>query len=182
MSNLDKIKNKVIAEAEAQAKAILEDAQNESKAYLEQLRLSTESELAKQKQYAEEHATGIKQRVEASSQLKARDCQLAARQALLDEVFAKAKEKLLKMSDDKLAGLISEKLEQRKFKEGEVLVLPEGKELKLDTQIPVEHDPALKVGFAFRDGGVSEKYDFLEILDLQREDLEQEILKIMQIV
>lgn len=180
MSNLDNITHKIQSEAKAEAEAILDRAQNDSNSYLEGVKAELEAEIARQVKYAEEKAEASKDRVMAGARLQARDQVLSAQQDLINQIFDQAKAKLIAMSDRELLNLVKARLESYEPETGDVLILPLGRKLALPPEIPVEYDPQLKSGFALRRGGVSEKHDYLEILEFQRDDLEQALLDLVQ--
>ncbi|MDO5016134.1 MAG: V-type ATP synthase subunit E family protein [Eubacteriales bacterium] len=177
MSKLDNIKDAILAEAQAEAQAILDQAQGESQDYLNGVRQEEAAAIERQKLYANNKAASLSEQIAAAANLRARDMVLKAQQDLIDRVLERAKEKLLAFSDTDLAQLIQEKLDACSFQEGEVLVLPAGRELELNCSLPRAYDDSLKVGFALRREGVTRKFDFLEILDNGRDDWEQLILR-----
>ncbi len=180
MSNLDNIKNKIMLEAQDEAEAVLDKARRENEAYLARVQNQVEEEIKRQIAYAKDKAGSLHEQIIAGAELKARDTVLAAQQELLTTVLDKAKEKLLQMSDEELSGLIQKRLETYRPETGDVLVLPVGRNIQLPDDIPVEYDARMKVGFALKRGGVSEKYDYIEILDYQRDELEHKIIALMQ--
>lgn len=180
MSNLDNIINKIQSEAKAEAEAILDRAQRDAKSYLEGVQAQLATEIDRQVKYAEDKAEASKDHLMAGARLQARDLILAAQQDAINRIFDQAKAKILAMSDRELLQLIEKRLQSYQPETGDILVLPAGRKLALPPDIPVEYDPNLQSGFALRRGGVSEKHDYLEILDFQREDLEQALLELVQ--
>lgn len=179
MSNIENIKNTILAEAQVEADAILEQASGESREFLDSVRREVEAEIARAKEYATNRAASLTEQIDAAAHLEARDKVLGAQQNLISQVISEAKQRLLNISDAELEALIKHKLAGRQLSEGEVLVLPKGRNIKLDQDVPVEYDDNLTVGFALRKGGVREKYDFCEILDYSRDELEHMILKLI---
>lgn len=180
MSNLDNITNKIQSEAKAEAEAILDRAQKDSHAYLEGVKAQVEEEIARQVQYAADKAEASKDHVMAGARLQARDQVLSAQQDLLNRIFDAARAKLQAMSDRELLDLVKARLASYAPETGDVLVLPLGRKLALPPEIPVEYDAHLRSGFALHRGGVSEKHDYLEILDFLRDDLAPDLLELVQ--
>lgn len=180
MSNLENIQKAILAEAELEAQGILDQARERAEADLDQVRLEEGQALARQKAYATNKAASLKEQILAGARLEARDMLLACQQDLIDQVMDRAKTRLLQLSDEELSELIQEKLDQLELEVGQVLVLPEGRDLKLDSPLPQTFDPKLQVGFALEKSGVSVKFDFLEILEYSREDLEHLILNLVE--
>lgn len=176
MAQLDSITEKIRADAAAEAQGIIDAAQAQAEAALQQNEKALREEAERELAYAKTRVAGLREQRLARARLEARDRVLAAKQSLVDTVLGKAEEALRALSDEALAALIEARLADHTPRPGDVLLLPEGRKLKLSLSLPQRPDPQLQVGFAIENAGVSEKYDFLENLHWQRETLGQMIL------
>lgn len=180
MSNIDKITNAILAEAQDEAQAILDQAAQDNEKYLAGVRAEVELELDQRVKQAEAKAQVLADRIVSGARIEARDQVLAAQQGLVDRVLEQAGQVFMNMSDEALANYIQKSLQSYTPQAGDVLLLPVGRDLKLECDLPIEHDPELRTGFAVKRSGITDRYDFILMLEDRRDDLERAILKFFE--
>ena len=129
MNGIDKITQRIGADTQAEIDRILADAAAQAEAAADKFRTQAEAEdrdlLAKSERAAAER----EERLVSAAQMEARKTILAAKQAVMEEVYAKALEKLRSLPQDRtvevLASLLNEAAPQGK---GEVLFSAQDRE------------------------------------------------------
>lgn len=196
MTGLEKITDRILAEARAQADEIREKAEEEAGAVLRE----TEERLSRLREEAKEREALVKKELEtrarSSASLKKRQLILAAKQDMIREQIEKAHQTLLAMEPEEYFSLIEQMV--RRFalpKEGEICFsqrdlkrLPDqfGKRLE---QAAAERGGSLKIGreqFTSLDGGFLLDYDGIEencsfqaLLAAKRDECSDQIQKLL---
>lgn len=196
MTGLDKIINQILdeannsaneklEEAKAKVKEITDAAETEAKALEEEISKKSEVEIA-----------NYRDRVESSADLKSRTAVLEAKQEVIAQTMEKAYDKFCSKSDDEYFSTLKDML--KKFvlpQEGEVYFsdkdlkkMPSGFEEEIG-KIAKGKGGSLKVskenrdveggGFVLAYGGVEENCSFRALFDSKRDDLQDEIQKIL---
>ncbi len=196
MTGLDKIINQILdeannsaneklEEAKAKAKEITDAAEAEAKALEEEISKKSEVEIA-----------NYRDRVESSADLKRRTAVLEAKQEVIAQTMEKAYKKFCSKSDEEYFSTLKEML--KKFalpQEGEVYFsdkdlkkMPSGFEEEIG-KIAKGKGGSLKVskenrdveggGFVLAYGGVEENCSFRALFDSKKDDLQDEIQKIL---
>lgn len=195
MTGLEKITDRILAEARAQADEIREKAEEEAGAVLRE----TEERLSRLREEAKEREALVKKELEtrarSSASLKKRQLILAAKQDMIREQIEKAHQTLLAMEPEEYFSLIEQMV--RRFalpKEGEICFsqrdlkrLPDRFEKRLE-QAAAERGGSLKIGRepASLDGGFLLDYDGIEencsfqaLLAAKRDECSDQIQKLL---
>ena len=105
-----KIIDKIILDAEAKAKAIVEQAEEKAQNIIDGAKAEAESFIEASKAGLEREKDSIISRRETVAMLEGRKIELGAKQALVDEVFRRALDKLLQISEkdyqDMIVGML----------------------------------------------------------------------------
>jgi len=161
MTGLESITKKILEDAENKANAIIENAKSRAKEIAEGARWDIAQKKEQAEQAARQNAELRAQRIIAAAQLEAKKDYLAAKQALIDEVFKKAVSSLASLDDSEYDELI--KKMSRKVS-GEVILLPRDKE------------KGTGGGFIVRNGNVEYNFSFEALAKAAKEKLENEIV------
>ena len=177
MSNLDNIIDEILQDAENESKKIVEDAKSE----VADLVGKTESEAQKNADKIVEKAkvegAQSKDRIISNLSLTARDMVLVAKQEMINKVFELTKEKLKTLNHEDYLSFVENSLKKLEVKEDSEIILTES-EKKLAGEklfgIKVSED-TVESGFSLRNGKIILNNEFSSLIDLVKEDLEQEV-------
>ena len=107
MTGLDKITGKILAEAEKEAKTILEDADTTCKEIEAEAKAAADGIKRSFAEEAERTRAEFSARTEASAETRKRNLLLAAQGALVDEVFQNARATVLAYDHEKMLDLLT---------------------------------------------------------------------------
>ena len=177
MSNLDNIIDEILQDAENESKKIVEDAKSE----VADLVGKTESEAQKKAEKIVEKAkvegAQSKDRIISNSSLTARDMVLVAKQEMINKVFELTKEKLKTLNHEDYLNFVEKSLKTLDIKEDSEIILTES-EKKLAGEklfgIKVANE-TVESGFSLKNGKIILNNEFSSLVDLIKEDLEQEV-------
>ena len=177
MSNLDNIIDEILQDAENESKKIVEDARKE----VADLVGKTESEAQKKADKIVEKAkvegAQSKDRIISNSSLTARDMVLVAKQEMINKVFDLTKEKLKTLNHEVYLSFVEKSLKTLEIKEDSEIILTES-EKKLAGEelfgIKVANE-TVESGFSLKNGKIILNNEFSSLVDLIKEDLEQEV-------
>lgn len=197
MMGIERIKRKILEEAQDQKKAILEEAKSraqdiaaKSEKKAEEIRQATAE---RYKRIGEEE----QRKILSMTQLELRKSFLTEKQALIDEVFVKAEERLGQLSEETYQKLISSMLIKAAITgDEEVIISPEDTKKITPELISKANDELRKNGkagnlqlsaetremiggFVLRSQDVEINNTFDALIKLEREELETEIAKIL---
>ena len=197
MIGIEKIKDKIISDAEARAKQIQQDAETEaSKIMAEGKAKSQEKETALNKVMDQESAQARKIML-SMAELAMRNELLATKQELIEEVFAAAIDRLEKMTPQRYEELVKAML-LASVEDGdeEVLLSEAGRsklspdflakvnqeltatgkkgELKLAQEVP-----DIDGGFIIRKEGIEINNSFAALVNVYRDELEAEVAAVL---
>jgi len=177
VSGLDKVIKKIQSDAEAKAVSIIREAEAAAdkakqeiidKANKDAARILTEAELA---------ATRLKEQIKSGNSLEIRNKKLAAKQKVIDKVFADALTALIGISQAEFEKFVASYCKDAVIKDGDQIILPE----KYKSADVKKINPKLTVytgnrningGFILISGGVEQNNTFAALLDYYRNDLE----------
>ena len=110
MTGLDKMTGKIIADAEADAKRILEQADAECAAIRKRYVDAAGAERDRLREQAERECEGLITRAKSSAAMAKRDVTLEARGRLMDETYAVAEKEILQLPNQKYLELLLDML------------------------------------------------------------------------
>ena len=110
MTGLDKVTGKIIADAEADARVILDRAEAECAAVKEKYAAATEAELEKLREENDRECQSLIIRARSSAAMAKRNALLEARAALLDEAYAMAERQIKNMNPEQYLDLLQKML------------------------------------------------------------------------
>lgn len=195
MTGLEKITDRILAEARAQADEIRGQAEEEAGAVLRE----AEESLLRLREEAKEREALVKKELEArarsSASLKKRQLILAAKQDMIREQLEKAHQSLLEMRAEEYFSFIEQMVRQSALpKEGEIRFserdlkrLPDGFDKRLN-QAAAERGGSLKIGsepahvdggFLLDYGGIEENCSFQALLTARRDECSDQIQKLL---
>lgn len=195
MTGLEKITDRILAEAGAQADEIRGQAEEEAGAVLRE----AEESLLRLREEAKEREALVKKELEArarsSASLKKRQLILAAKQDMIREQLEKAHQSLLEMGAEEYFSFIEQMVRQSALpKEGEIRFserdlkrLPDGFDKRLN-QAAAERGGSLKIGsepahvdggFLLDYGGIEENCSFQALLTARRDECSDQIQKLL---
>ena len=197
MEGIAKIKERILEEAREEKEKIISDAnaqaQNIVKQYEQKAKDILDDILEKAGKTAEEK----RRRILSMAQLENRKQLLLAKQQIIDEVFEKAKATLQNMPDDKYQNLIANMLINSVITGNEVVVISEHDKNNItpefiqkinNTLIGMGKQGNLKIsqtpghmigGFILKSQDLEVNSTFDSLIDMEREELETEIAKIL---
>jgi V/A-type H+-transporting ATPase subunit E len=101
VDNVDKITSKILEDAERKSQEIIEQGESEAREKLDASKRKGEATRDRLVDEAEKSAEQTKKKITAESKIKARTILLESKEKLIQKAFAKAQEKLEKLSDQK---------------------------------------------------------------------------------
>ncbi len=180
MSNLENITRKILEDAKNKVIEIETEAKAEADALIE----SREQEALRVKhrivERAKLEAEQIKEKILSGAALQSRDQQLLAKQRVMDRVFDLSKEALSDLDDASYLKFVKGKLSDLKLKNTEVLIPQVGREAVLKDKslgLAVSETETVESGFAILDGKTLLNFNFNDLVDFNRLELEGEIAK-----
>lgn len=196
MSSIDRLTSKIIEDAEAKAKAIIDEARAKEEILINSKVEEAEVQRKAILQKAEEEAKTRGERVISNAELQVRNMKLKIKQEVLDKVFTEALEKLSKISYEKTLQFIKDGILSAKLTSEVELVLGEGtfeiteefiKDINsslenLDTKGRVKlslQRRKIKGGFILSSNGVEINNSFDALIKNAREELEAEVANIL---
>ena len=106
MKGIDNIAQRIIADAEAKAAEILQEARDRANTIEENSRVKTQQELEQARADAKERGEENLRRSERTAQLESKKAQLAARQQMIDQVYETALAQLLALDETQYTSLL----------------------------------------------------------------------------
>lgn len=178
MSNLQTMTEKILENAKLESEKILSDAKAENQRLISEKTAEAKELKDMMVSKASKEAPLISERLVASQQLKARDAILKAKQEVIDKVFKSAKEKILDLDDNKFTEYLKNTVNGLELKGNEQLVVPEKYKKAVEALgLPVKlaSDKSTNTGFMINTDSTVMNYSFDELIDFNREKLENEI-------
>ncbi len=179
MSNLDNIINKIIQDAELEARQIVDDARKESEEKVQESIDSAKQEAANVISRARSEESLIEDRVRTGIERESRDLVLQAKQNVIDRAFELAKRELRDLPDAEYHKVLENFLASANFSESDVIEIPADRSFQAGGKIKVEKSPHLRSGFRLQTEDVRISNDFEQIVDVIRESLEPTIGKMI---
>ncbi|GAE87741.1 V-type ATP synthase subunit E [Acetivibrio straminisolvens] len=195
MAGVEKIKERIIEEARAQAEANIKRAQEEAAKIIETAQKEADAKKAQILEKAKKEAVDVKKRLKAMAELEARKKKLQARQEVVEEAFNKAIEKLNSLPDREYEEIIS-RLIINSVQSGteEIILSPKDKqrisagfieninkklsEKGIDGKIRLsEETKNISGGFILKSGDIEINNSFEAIIRMKREEVEAQVIK-----
>jgi len=107
MNGIEKITARIETDTKSEVRGLLREAEEKAEAVRQQFKAQAEDEAKAAAEAGREAAKRQAERLESSAHMEAKKRMLAAKQACLDEAFAKAHKQLLALPDDKYAELLA---------------------------------------------------------------------------
>ena len=192
MSNIKNITSKILKDAEAGKENILATAEAEKNKILSK-KVSSANEIAKEiLEKAEVEAKSKKERVISSAKLKVRNNKLAAKQEIIDEVFAKSVDKLMELSKEEFLSFLENTISSMNLTGRQTLILnKEGLEFvdsafidklnkKINAEITLSETAGnFKGGFILENNGIEINSTYEALVSSLRDELEFEVAKVL---
>ena len=193
MNGIEKITARIETDTKAEVEAILREAEEKAASVRAGYQAKAEAEAKAAAEAGKEAAKRQAERLESAAQMEAKQQQLAAKQACLDEAFARAKRKILSLPDGEYAELLA-KMAVRASKSGkeEILlnakdcrrvgeqVVSKANEMRKNGKMKLSGETReMEGGLILRDGSVEVNWTFETELRVLRENMAAEIAKIL---
>lgn len=176
MSNLDNIKEQIHLEA----KKAIDALEGETLATLDRERHEAMQQANREAQNLLERARLdvplIEERVQAEADRDARNTTLRHKQDVVAQVMRCAQDKLAGLPAETVLETLEAYLTRYPLSDGDVIEVPCDVTVHTETGT-VRQDAELVRGFRILRDGVRENYDFFEVLDDLKDDVEQEVMK-----
>ena len=193
MNGIEKITARIETDTKAEVEAILREAEEKAASVRAGYQAKAEAEAKAAAEAGKEAAKRQAERLESAAQMEAKQQQLAAKQACLDEAFARAKRKILSLPDGEYAELLA-KMAVRASKSGKEEILLNAKDCRrvgeqvVSKATEMRKNGKMKLsgetremegGLILRDGSVEVNCTFETELRVLRENMAAEIAKIL---
>lgn len=177
MSNLDNIIDEILQDAENESKKVVEDAKSEVAVLVGKTESEAQKKADKIIEKAKVEATQSKDRIISNSSLTARDMILVAKQEMINKVFELTKEKLKTLNHDDYLKFVENSLKALEVREDSEIILTENeKKLAGEKLFGIKvADETVESGFSLKNGKIILNNEFSSLIDLVKEDLEQEV-------
>lgn len=177
MSNLDNIIDEILQDAENESKKVVEDAKSEVAVLVGKTESEAQKKADKIIEKAKVEATQSKERIISNSSLTARDMVLVAKQEMINKVFELTKEKLKTLNHDDYLKIVENSLKALEVREDSEIILTENeKKLAGEKLFGIKvADETVESGFSLKNGKIILNNEFSSLIDLVKEDLEQEV-------
>ncbi|MBK1468052.1 V-type ATP synthase subunit E [Parvimonas parva] len=177
MSNLDNIIDEILQDAENESKKVVEDAKSEVAVLVGKTESEAQKKVDKIIEKAKVEATQSKERIISNSSLTARDMVLVAKQEMINKVFELTKEKLKTLNHDDYLKFVENSLKALEVREDSEIILTENeKKLAGEKLFGIKvADETVESGFSLKNGKIILNNEFSSLIDLVKEDLEQEV-------
>ena len=177
MSNLDNIIDEILQDAENESKKVVEDAKSEVAVIVGKTESEAQKKADKIIEKAKVEATQSKERIISNSSLTARDMVLVAKQEMINKVFELTKEKLKTLNHDDYLKFVENSLKALEVREDSEIILTENeKKLAGEKLFGIKvADETVESGFSLKNGKIILNNEFSSLIDLVKEDLEQEV-------
>ncbi|HHV29544.1 V-type ATP synthase subunit E [Acetivibrio mesophilus] len=195
MAGVEKLKERILEEARAQAEANIKRAQEEASKIIAAAQNDADAKKAQILEKAKNEAVDVKKRLKAMAELEARKKKLQARQEVVDEAFNKTLEKLNSLPDKEYEEIISRMVVSSIESGSEEIILSprdkqrisagfiEGINKKLsqrgiDGKIRLsEETKNISGGFILKSGNIEINNSFEAVIRMKREEVEAEVIK-----
>lgn len=177
--------DKIIAEAEEAAKAILAKGQKEADAILKAGQDKVDKEMDVFDRNAQAEAEKASAKEISGAEMQAKKAVLEAKQNILAEVIAEAEKRLLSLEDEEYAKVIGGMLERLDKSLGTEIILSPKDAPRLAAVVAEkgftlsETHSDISSGFIVKNGDIEYNYSFESIITVEKEEIQQIAAKIL---
>lgn len=179
MSNLENIQQTILEDAKREAEEIVRKETERWEILKDEKLKELEYEAEKERAKAKQEEPQMEDTLRSGAQREARDLVLSAKQGVIDRVFQLAKEKLSAISDDKYQEIVERMMAKREWDSEAVIEIPENRNYVSKTH-QVKKSPDVRSGFSIQDKEIRYNFEFDQLIDFIREDLEVEIADMIE--
>lgn len=195
MSGLDKMKARILEEAQSTAQEISDKAKADADAAVQAARESAEAEAAKILERAKRDAADYAARVDSSMDMQRKQAVLAAKQEVIGGVLDKAYDAVMNLDDEKYFEMLEKLLEKHVLAEEGVICfsakdlerMPEGFPEKVKSiaeskggKLTLSEKPEkMDGGFLLVYGGIEENCTISAVFASRREELSDQVNRLL---
>lgn len=174
MSDIKKITDEILAEAQSQANEMVAQAQEAAAEKIALARKDSEGIAQQIRGRGQEEAQLASSRLSSGTSLKIRDAKLSAKRSMIDKVMDLVRSKIRQLPKEEELKYILEDLKERPLSPDETLVVRQGlgQEVQNATGITNLTEEADLSGYHIIRKGVRENHSLEATLDYLKEDLE----------
>lgn len=179
MADVNILVNNIIAEAEAEAKSILDNATAVANDIVSEGKALSEHIYSDMVEDGKKEGKNIRERLRGGAMLKSRDDQLKTKQEMILRVFDETLEDFKKLGTDDYLGYIKKNISDKK---GTTLIVTKDMvdEVKAAfTEHKVSTEEFVESGFIEDIGGIENNFTFETQLEFYKDELEGEVAKIL---
>jgi V/A-type H+-transporting ATPase subunit E len=178
MSNLDNLTEKILSDAKAKAKVVLDESERMKEEIVNSRVREAEGKKGRIMEKAASDASLMKDRVVSNAELKVRNESLRVKQEVIDRVFDLSKKNLMNLKEEEYLSYLKRTLATLDLKGTETLVVtrPMVEKVKL-LGLPqsVSETEFTESGFNLKDKGIVMNYTFTDLVEYLRDELEAEV-------
>lgn len=195
MSGLDKMKSRILEEADHSAKEIIDKANAEAEAVIKAAEEEASMEAARISSKAERDAADYAKRVESSVDMRRKQAYLAAKQEVISQVLQSAYDTVMNLDEDKYFEMLGKLLEKHVlpedgmicFSEKDLGRMPQAFSEKIK-RIAQAKGGSLTLsreareidgGFLLVYGGIEENCTIKAVFDAKREELSDQVNRLL---
>lgn len=197
MANIDNLINKIIEDAKKEADSIIAEGEKEKEKIIsskvDEANREKESMISK----AKREAATRKERVISNAQLKVRNDKLGAKQQVIDRAFEEAVSQLEKITGDELKAFVNNTIKELNLEGNEEIIVDEKYSNIISNDFIAEINKSLEQigkkgniklssekrniegGFILAKGGIELNYTFKSLVENLRNEIEQEIIRVL---
>ncbi|HHW30843.1 MAG TPA: hypothetical protein GXX20_04085 [Clostridiaceae bacterium] len=197
MEGIDKIKEKILEEANQQACSIIDKAEKEADEIIKNAEEKAAGKKSQEAEKARMEAENKKSRIIAAAHMETRKRKLKAKQEMIDEAFNKAVNKLSTMPEDQYIDILANMAVQAITTGTEEIILPDKDRNKFGKKLIDAVNKKLKgkgvagkvslseesknitSGFIIKSGNIEINNSFESLIRMERDNLEPEVVKIL---
>lgn len=179
MSNLDNITKKIETDAQEEASALVARAQQRAAEVVAQANRAAVVERDRALAVEQARADLLKERLISNADLKARDLVLEAKQKTIERCFDLAKARIRARNIELTKEHLAARLKDSTLSEDAVLVLPEGSAIQAPSGMKVRYSADIQVGYQLIETGITENFDFFELISFWKDSLEIDVIQIL---
>lgn len=183
MGNEQKIIDKIISDAKAEANVILENARKDAEIKINAAKEKADKEMAAYIKLAQAEAEKAAAKEISGAEMSAKKMILAKKQEILEETIRLAKDKLFSLSGEEYEKTIISMIKNAK-ESGEIILSQEdrqnfGEKIAEEGYNVSSETRDLGKGFVIKKGDIEYNYSFDSIITVDKESIEQKAAEIL---